>query len=372
MLKIYTELSTIDRNKYKEKAAEVYCHLGDEYNNVKKYKEAEQMYKEALERYIELSSENKEFGNEKIETIYTTLAHIYGETKQHHKSLKIYKKLISINSFKYIGKIADELYFLGTLYYCKKKYELAEKKYQKALEIYKQMSATNYSKRLDMANICNCLCNIYQKTDRKEAEEKTYTEMREILKNFNEIKQESHDRYTLEVWDRMSQEERKWYKETEEAYKNGLEIYIELGEDGLDQYMNPLVALNKGLGDLYKATNRYEKAQIHYEQTLFFYKRLNEIKQDFDMENMAAVFHNLGIVCYSRDQYKKAEEEYTKALELYRSINENIQSTDLIIKMINEYNNLYILYIELNHTKKAEDVKKEVGKLEDIILNQLE
>ena len=120
LLKIYTEFSTIDRNKYKEKAAEVYCHLGDEYNNVKKYKEAEQMYKEALERYIELSSENKEFGNEKIETIYTTLAHIYEVTKQHHKSLKTYKKLISINSFKYIGKIADELYFLGTLYYCKK------------------------------------------------------------------------------------------------------------------------------------------------------------------------------------------------------------------------------------------------------------
>ena len=205
--KFYNELMSMHKSlAYENCAYEIgvalcYINQGDIYNDLKKYDEAENTYRKALnilEEYNKIENEDlMETVQRNIALIWNNMGALFYGKRNYKEAGKNYKCAMNIynNLIERYGSNDEKMNYelaciyenLGLLYgnYFKQ-YAESERNYLDALGIYKELSETNRSAYIsDVAMNCGKLGILYQRTGRYKEAEKKYREALEIYEELN-------------------------------------------------------------------------------------------------------------------------------------------------------------------------------------------
>ena len=147
--------------------------------NQKNFQKAEEICNKALS--IKMDDESKAMLLNNLGALYYSTARLKEAEKSYAEALEIYRQLAATNPSAYLSVVADTLNNLGILYKDTTRLKEAEKAYAEALEIYRQLAATNPSAYLpDVAMTLNNLGLLYSDNTRLKEAEKVYAEALEI------------------------------------------------------------------------------------------------------------------------------------------------------------------------------------------------
>ncbi len=229
---------------------------------MKKYQEAENSYKKAL---------NLHFANQSLDN----------EQKKQN-SASIYHQL---------GRVAQE----------QREWQKAEGYYQQALEIY-----IEFNDRYSQAKTFHQLGGVAQ-------EQREWQKAEGYCQQALEIKIEFNARYeqasTFGQLGLLKQAQEKFI-ESQGYFLQALEIYIEFN----DRHSQAKTFHN--LGIVAQKQREWQKAEGYYQQALEIYIEFN------DRFSQAETFHNLGIVAQAQREWQKAEGYFQLALEIFRDFND--------------------------------------------------
>ncbi|MCB4792524.1 MAG: tetratricopeptide repeat protein [Elusimicrobia bacterium] len=326
-----------DRKEYKEaeemykKAIEAspdydqgYLGLGDCYRNTGRYEEAEQVYKKALKI------------NPKSEWNYAVLGDLFRGLKRHEEAEQMYKKSVEVNpnyDHGYLG--------LGDNYRDELKYEEAGEMYNKAIGL-------NPKNDQGYMGLGDCYRN-----------ERKYKEAEEMYSKAMELNPKNESTY-INLGSCYSREGK--YKEAEKVFKKAMK----LNPKNADTYIS--------LGDSYRDGQKYKKADEMYRKAV-----------ELDPKNESA-YGSIGDRYMDERKYKEAEEVFKKILEIvpksewaYSNLatiywnQRKFKETEEVYKKMLEINpaqrdafyGLSVLYEAQNKYKQAEKMLKEGAKPEE-------
>ena len=184
---------------------------------------------------------------------------------------------------KYLKRIAEKTKTPEDIseyaYFCAQQHNYMEgvAYYEKALEIYRRLSAVNPSAyEPDVAGTLNNLANLYQNTQR--------------------------------------------YSDAEEMYKEALEIRRRLSAVNPSAYEPDVAMTLNNLANLYNNTQRYSDAEEMYKEAQEIYRRLSAVNPAAYEPDVASTLNNLAILYTDTQRYSDAELLFKEALEIYRRL----------------------------------------------------
>ena len=159
------------------------------------------------------------------------------------------------------------------------------------------------------------------------------------------------------------------YINAEKHYLSALEIYERLAKEDPAKYSEGLAMTYNNMGVLYKELNQYDKAEEYCLHALEIRERLAKGNPAKYSEDLAMTCNNMGILYRNLGQYDKVEKYYLRALEIWEYLakeNPTKYSGEIREYLAKEnpakysgelaatYNNMGVLYKELNQYGKAE------------------
>ncbi|MCQ2337729.1 MAG: tetratricopeptide repeat protein [Paludibacteraceae bacterium] len=277
------------------------------------------------------------------------------------EALEIRRELAATNPSAYLPDVAATLNNLGNLHSDNNRYEEAEEEYKEALGIYRELAKTNPSAyRPDVAGTLNNLGVLHWNNNKYEEAEKEYKEALEIRR---ELAKTNPSAYRPDVAMTLNNlgilhRNNNRYEEAEKEYKEALGIYRELAAANPSAYLPDVAMTLNNLGVLHQINNRYEEAEKEYKEALGIRRELAVTNPSAYRPNVAGTLNNLGILHSDNNRYEEAEEEYEEALGIYREL-AAANTAAYRPYVATTLNNLGILHWNNNRYEEAEEEYKE-------------
>jgi len=345
-LSIYEKVPSQEHN-----VANCLSGLADFYYNRENYKEAEQLYKRALE------INGKVFGQEdsNVANILIGLASLYHSQGHYEKTEQLYKRALEINR-KVFGQehpnVANTFSALAELYRTQNNYDEAEQLFKQSLAICKKVFGQEHS---TVANSFEGLANLYHDQAKYDLAKQSYERALDICKK---IFGQEH----LEVAKTINNLANLYDDQgnsslAEKLYKDALAI----GEKIYGQEHSFVATTLNNLATLHHNQNNYGEAKQLYERALAINEKLFGEKHP----SVAININNLAKLCYHQDDYDEAKQLYERAL----AINEEIYGQEHSEVAVN-LDNLAELFNKQGHYKSARPLCQRALDIEEKFLGQ--
>ena len=306
----------------KEKELIVTCKLAHLYYRQSKYKEAQQLYEEALRITVETGDTNGEGA------CYANLGTVFLSVSKYAKAKEYLQKALAIT--KNIGDKAGEATSYGnlaTVFLSVGKYAMAEDYLQKALAIRKEIG----DKEGGASDYGN-LGTVFLSVGKYDKAEKYLQKALAIRKEIRDKEGEASDYGSLGT---VSLSLGK-YAKAEEYLQKALAIKKEIGDKAGE-------ATSSGnLATVFLSVGKYAKAEEYLQKALAIRKEIG------DKEGEATDYGNLGTMFSKVGKYAKAEEYLQKALAIQKEICDKAGEA-------NSYGNLATVFSKVGKYAKAEE-----------------
>ncbi len=230
--------------------------------NLKRFVEAENSYKKALELFA-----------------------------SNHSQDEVQKKRVRGSIYHQLGMVAQE----------QREWQKAGDYYQQAIQI-----CIEFNDRYEQAFTFHQLGMVAEEQREWQKAEGYYQQALEIKIEFNDRYSQASTFHQLGM---VAEKQREWQK-AEDYYQQAIQIYIEFN----DRYSQAFTFHH--LGRVAEEQHEWQKAEDHYQQAL-------EIKIEFNARfSQASTFHHLGRVAEEQHEWQKAEDYYQQALEIKIEFND--------------------------------------------------
>ena len=241
------------------------------------------------------------------------------------------------------------------------KLSLAEKNYNQALRLYRELDNTNPEKYLpDVAMVFNNLGSYYKSVYRYDEAKKAYGESLKIRRNWAN---QNPGKYLTEVADTLNNyanlnRDMYNYDIAEEQYNEALSIFRQLVEGNKDEYLSGLATTLYDLAALYNDTKRFDEAEHLYQEALVIRRKLAENNSDAHRYDISGILHRLGYLKDDLKEYEEAEKYYQQALDIRKKLAEK-NPVAFLRDVAMTLNNLANLYDETGRLEEAEECYQE-------------
>jgi tetratricopeptide (TPR) repeat protein len=371
-LSSYKELAKKSPDAYLPYVAMTQNNLGVLYRNFKKFENAEKAFTEALNSYKELAKKSPDAYLPDVAMTQNNFGVLYRNLKKFGDAERAYTE--ALNSYKELAKRSPDAYLpyvaatqnnLGNLYRNLKKFEDAEKASTEALKIRMELAKKSPDTYLpDVAMIQNNLGNLYGDLNKFEDAEKAFTE---ALKIRMELAIKSPDAYLPDV--AVTQNDLgllyfnlNKFMDAEKAFTEALKIRMELAKKNHDAYLPDVAATQNNLGLLYWKLNKFKDAEKPFTEALNSYKELAKKNPDAYLPYVAGTQDNLGILYRNLKKFEDAEKAFTEALKIRKELAK--KSPDAYLPDVaTTQNNIGVLYWNLRKFEDAEKASSEALKI---------
>ena len=287
--------------------------------------------------------------------------HFKEAEKEYQEALKIYRDLAATTLDAYLPGVAQTLNNLATLHRNTNQLELAEKEYQEALIIYRDLAAKSpdaYQPYL--ASTLNNLALLHANTNQLEPAEEEY---QEALKIRRDLAAENPVAYLPDVAVTLNNlailhADTNQLEPAEEEHQEALKIRRELAVKNPDAYLPDLAMSLNNLANLLSYTNQLELAEQEYQEALKIYLDLAAKNPDGYLPGVADTLNNLANLHKNINQMELAEEEYQEALKIYRNLAAKNPDAYLPYVAMTLYN-IGLFYIKKEELTTAETMAQE-------------
>lgn len=327
------------------------------YNATKRYKDAEPMFKEALETYKRFAQDNPGSYEHDVAMTLHNLAHLYSETHRmedaetlYNEALKIYRRLVKDNPQAYEPDLARTLNALGVLYKITKRFDEAEAMYREAQEIYQRLARHNplaYEEGVAMT-LFN-LAILYERTNRNNDAEAMYKKCLDICRRLAIPNRLTYEPKVAEILYLLANlyTNTKQFVDAEPMYKESLDIYRRLTQANPQLYESPLAETLNDLAFLYYKTQRFVDAEPMYKEALVIRQRLAQTNPQVYEPVVAETLYRLAFIYGYTKRYDNAVAKYEEALVIYRRLAKtNPQTYNSIVANILGNQSYYAIFLK--------------------------
>jgi tetratricopeptide (TPR) repeat protein len=255
---------------------------------------------------------------------------------------------------------ANTLSDLGTLYYSTQRVTEAEKAWDEALAIYRDLAKVDPATYLlNVAATLNNLAILLQSTQRITEAEDAWNE---ALARSRDLAKLEPDANLPNATDILSNLAALYYStqrvtEAEKAWDEALANYRNLATANPDEYMPGVARTLDNLGILYRYTQRFTEAEKAYDEALASYRNLAESNPDAYLPYVSATLGYLGLLYADTQRISEAERAYSESIEILRSLARS--NPDVYLPRIADtLNNMGLLYSE---SGRMGDAKRAYG-----------
>ena len=276
--------------------------------------------------------------------------------REYDEALEIYRELVEQNPGAYWPDVAKTLNNLGILHSKNGHNEEAKRKYDEALKIYRKLERKSPGVyRPDVAGTLNNLGILHKNNDRYKEAECKYSKALKIYRELTEQNSGAYLPYVAATLNNLGNLHKNngRYEEAEREYDEALEIRRELVEQNPGAYRPDVAGTLNNLGILHKNNDRYKEAECEYDEALEIRRELAEQNPGAYRPYVATTLNNLGILHSDDDRYEEAEREYDEALEIYRELVEQNPGA-YWPDVAKTLNNLGILHSDNDRYEEAE------------------
>ena len=288
-------------------------------------------FKEAAEAYLEVLSYFREQGDlPNVATTLNNLANLHRVThyfkaaeKEYQEALAIYRELAKTTPEAYLPDVAMTLNNLATLHYDTHYFKAAEEEYQEALAKYRDLAKTTPVAYLpDVATTLNNLAVLHRNTHDFKAAEKEYQETLGIRRD---LARTTPEVYLPDVAMTLNNLAILHYythdlKAAEKEYQEALGIRRELAKTTPEAYLPYVAGTLNNLATLHSDTHDFKAAEKEYREALAIYRELAQTTPEAYLPDVAMTLNNLASLHRNTHDFKAAEEEYQEALAKYREL----------------------------------------------------
>jgi tetratricopeptide (TPR) repeat protein len=147
-------------------------------------------------------------------------------------------------------------------------------------------------------------------------------------------------------------------KEAEEAYLEALSIRGALAEVNPSLFVPAAAITLNNLANLYRDTQRMKEAEEHLQLSLSVLRRYANANSEAYLPDVAMALHNLGFLYRKTQRTKEAEEAYQEALSIRREL-AKASPQAYVPEVAKTLNNLGNLYVDTQRMKEAEEAYQE-------------
>lgn len=266
------------------------------------------------------------------------------------------KQSYDLHSGSSAAEQAKFLTLLGALYANQRRFEDAQDCYQRALGIYRDLSAADPEVyELDVATICNGLAALFENIhDYKEAET-LGCEALAIHRRLAARNPEAHEPYEAATCNTLAVlfYDLKRYDEAEKLWREALQIRRRLAVQNPEVYEQDVVATGNNLAALLNDTGRRRETEELYYEMLESCERLAKQNPSAYEPDVAMICNNLAVSLDESGRKEEAEKLYCKSLEIRRRLaSQNPEAYEPYLSQT--CNNLAVLIAGTNRHKEAE------------------
>ena len=223
----------------------------------------------------------------------------------------------------YMSNVAGILNNLGLLHSNLNQYDVAEKEYQKALDIRRELAKDNPDAYLaDVAMTLNNLGNLHRDLNQYNTAEKEYEEALDIYRN---LAKDNHYACMADV--AMTQtnlatlhKALNLYAAAEKEFQEALNIYRILTKAKPDAYLAEMAITLNNIAGLHWKNNQLDAAELEIKEALEILKKLDKANPDAYLSDIAMTLNNLGLLHSTLKKYTTAEKEFQEALNIKRKL----------------------------------------------------
>lgn len=346
----------------------------------KQYHLVENYYLKAIEGYNKLEDKsNVAVSLNNLGNLHQNLKQYSKAEKEYNEALKIYRDLAKSHSSEDISDVAMALNNLAILHTTLNQYKQAEQEYQEALEIYRELAKTNRDAYIAyVARTLNNLAALHSKINNYEEAEK---ELEMALKYYYELSKSNRYAYIEYVAGTLNNlaslhEDLINYEIAEFEYQEALKIYQELAAKNREAYIVEVANTFNNLAVLHANLNQLDKTEVEWKQALEIYRELAIIIREAYIGDVAMTLYGLAILHAQQKSYKEAEQECREALIIFRelsAINRGLYIEKLAMTLYNlallQLKNGFRLVESRIMAEEALSIFNELGKVHPQIWN---
>jgi tetratricopeptide (TPR) repeat protein len=291
------------------------------YQFLNQFDKAKQHYEQAIQKVNNDADRAMTLNN--VAILYKKQNEYAKAEKSYDEALALQRDLAQTNPTTFLYDVAGTLNNLSLLYYNQNEYGKAEKGYDEALEIRRRLVQTNPATFLpDVAMTLNNLSLLYAAQTEYGKAEKGYDEALEIRRN---LAQTNPATFLPDVAGTLNNLSLLYYNQNdfakaEKGYDEALEIYRNLAKTNPATFL-PYVAITlNNLAVLYSPQNEFTKAEEGYDEALAIYRGLAQTNPATFLPDVAMTLNNLASLYFDQNDFSKAEKGYDEALEIYRNL----------------------------------------------------
>lgn len=229
---------------------------------------------------------------------------------------------------KLLKELADNLNTLEAIWdyaefcYNQNDFEKAETYYLKGIKILQNLNDNEPQKKLWMANIQNCLANLYFRTNQNEKSEKYFKSAVEIMECLSRSNFSANAYYRARLYNnyanlcRVTQR----YEESEKLNLSALKLFENLSESDPYAFEADLATTRNSLGILYTEMHKYRESEEMLISALEIKRKLAASNPSVFEQDLALVMNNLAVLYSNTWQFKKSESMYNSTLEIYERL----------------------------------------------------
>lgn len=300
----------------------------------KQYHLVENYYLMALEGYIKLEDKcNVAVTLNNLGNLHQNLKQYSKAEKEYQEALKIYRDLAKSRSFEDKSDVAMALNNLAILHTSLNQYTQAEQEYKEALVIYQELAKAKRDAYIAyVAQTLNNLAALYNKLSKYEEAEK---ELEMALKYYYELSKSNRYAFIEYVAGTLNNlaslhENLLNYEKAEFEYQEALKIYRELAETNREAYIVEVANTLNNIAVMHAKLNQFDKAEVEWKQALKIYRELAIVIHDAYIGDVAMTLYGLAMLHAKLKSYDEAEQECHEALKIFRELSET--NRDLYIE----------------------------------------
>ena len=334
-----------------------------------KFLQENNQFKEAAEAYLEVLSYFREQGDlPNVAGTLNNLALLHSDThdfkvaeKEYQEALGIRRELAKTTPEAYLPDVAGTLNNLALLHSGTHNFKVAKKEYREALAKYRELAKTTPEAYLpDVATTLNNLAVLHYYTHDFKAAKKEY---REALAKYRELARTTPEAYLSDVATTLNNlanlhRDTHDFKAAEKEYREALAKYRELARTTPEAYLPDVAMTLNNLAVLHRNTHAFKAAEKEYQEALAKYRELAKNAPEAYMPYVAITLYNMANLHSNTHAFKAAEEEYQKALDIRRELAKNAPEAYLPDVAMTLYN-MAILFAQQKQYGDAEKAAEE-------------
>ena len=362
----------------KYQIAGLYNNLAVLYYYTQRFKESEEMYKDAIHICERLAKENPKVYEKDLATSYNNLANLYSDTQRFKESEEMNKTAIQIrerlakeNQKVYEKDLAMSYNNLAVLYRNTQRFKESEEMDKAAIQIRERLAKENpkaYEK--DLAMSYNNLAALYSDTQRFKESEEMYKATIQIYERLAKENLKVYEKDLARSYNNLAllYSDTQRFKESEEMYKAAIQIYERLTKENPKVYESDLATSYNNLVVLYRNTQRFKESEEMLKAAIQIYERLAKENLKVYESDLATSYNNLAALYSDTQRFKESEEMHKTAIQIRERLakeNPKVYEKDLA----RSYDNLANIYRETQRFKESEEMLKATIQIYDNLAN---